>query len=246
MQKITKQHRTNYTGEAVVTEMVHASQSWKAKEEYIKNQVANNQISNQAVIIGNGMSRLGNNLLPNFKNHRGGLLGSRRLQTYGCNGLYRDFAPDFLICTGKEMAKELSSSGYCNDHIVYAGAASIMEHPGKFYLIPQNPAWNAGAIATYLACFDGHKKVYLYGFDGQAADESINNVYAGTNAYPTAGSPVSDAIWVTAMTHIMDLYDDVEFVKISSSGNTAVPLEWKNKLNFRQIDYRQFALEVDL
>ena len=245
MQKITKQYRSNYAGEAVITELVRDKQNWKPKEEYIKNQVVNNQISNQAVIIGNGSSRLGNDLLPNFKNHRGGLLGSRRLQTYGCNALYRDFTPDFLVCTGKEMVKELANSGYCDNHIVYAGAASIMEHPGKFYLVPQNPSWNAGAIATYLACFDGHKKIYLYGFDGQDT-AGHNNVYVGSNAYPKHSDPVSDQVWVAAMAHIMSVYDDVEFVKVSTSGNTSVPTEWKDKLNFRQIDYKQFALEADL
>lgn len=246
MQKITKQYRSSYAGEAVITELVRDKQNWKLKEEFIKNQVANNQLSNQAVIIGNGTSRLSNDLLPNFKNHRGGLLGSRRLQTYGCNALYRDFTPDFLVCTGKEMAKELANSGYCDNHIVYSSAATIMENPGKFYLTPQNPSWNAGAIAAYLACFDGHKKVYLYGFDGQEPAEPINNVYTGSNAYPKATQVVSDAVWGAMLGHIMSVYDDVEFVKVSFSGNTNVPAEWKDKLNFRQIDYRQFALEVDL
>lgn len=246
MQKITKQYRNTYAGESVVTEMTRVNQNWQMKEEYIKNQVANNQISNQAVIIGNGTSRLVNDMLANLKNHHGGLLGSRRLQTYGCNALYRDFTPDFLICTGREMVKELANSGYCDDHIVYAGAASIMEHPGKFYLVPQNPTWNAGAIATYLACFDGHKKIYLYGFDGQDTVGHNNNVYVGTNAYPKKDSPSSDLVWNAAMAHLMELYDDVEFIKVSISGNTEIPESWKDKLNFRQIDFRQFALEVDL
>lgn len=47
------------------------------------------------------------------------------------------------------------------------------------------------------------------------------------------------------MAHLIDVYDDVEFVKVSVSGTTTIAAEWKDKLNFRQIDYRQFALEVD-
>ena len=245
MQKIEKQFRHSYTGESIVTNLTLEKQTWVPKEEFVPNKVANNQISNQAVIIGNGLTRKANDLLNVIKNHRAGLLGAQRMQSYGCNALYRDFEPDFLVCTGREMAKELANSGYCDKHIVYANASIILDFPGKFYLMPQNPSYNSGTLATYLACFDGHKKVFLYGFDNQHSNIG-DNVYAGTSSYGKADAASSDAFWVQAMAHIMQTYSDVEFVRVMPSATADVPVEWKDILNFRQIDIRGFALEADL
>jgi hypothetical protein len=246
MQKIEKQLRQSYAGEKIVTELVHTKQSWVPKEEFVPNTVTNNQISNQAVVIGNGPSRKQNDLLPLIKNHRAGLLGANRLQSYGCNALYREFEPDFLVCVGKEMAKELANSGYCENHVVYANADVVLDFPRKFYLIPQNPAYNAGTLAVYLACFDGHKKVFLYGFDGQDSGDANDNVYAGTNAYAKKQAQSSDRVWIKTMAYIMKLYSDVEFVRVMPSANASVPEEWKDILNFRQVDRMGFALEADL
>ena len=160
MKKIEKLYRSNYVGEDVITNMTYTGGSWEYSREKISNGITNNQISNKAIIIGNGTSRLGMNLNL-IKNHRGGLLASGALQSYGCNALYRDFSPNFLVATGDDIVKEIADSGYADDNIVYASAYDILDYPGKFYLIPQDPGWNAGTIATYMACFDGHEKVYL-------------------------------------------------------------------------------------
>ena len=162
MKTIKKAYRSNYVGETVITNMTYEGGTWNYVKEDVPNVVTNNQISNRAVVIGNGISRLGLNL-GLIKNHRGGLLASGAVQSYGCNAVFRDFEPTFLVATGTEMVKEIADSGYCRDHIVYASAKDILNYPGKFYLTPQDPGWNADAIATYLAAFDVHRKVYLLG-----------------------------------------------------------------------------------
>ena len=250
MQTVQKLYRTNYTGEDVVKTLTWEHGQWTKETEFAPNAVTNNQISNRAVIIGNGPSRTelyqNGDILYALSKHKGGLLASGAVQTYGCNALYRDFAPDFLVAS-IDMAPELASTAYCTDHIVYSSADAVLEYPGKFYLTPQNPSWDAGCIAAYLACFDGHKTVYLIGFDNHSGEAEINyNVYHGTNNYPDFVSPNTEAFFTKSLSQLMKLYSDVEFVRVMTSENAWCPEQWKYQVNFRQIAFREFASEIDL
>ena len=91
--------------------------------------------------------------------------------------------------------------------------------------MPQGPAWNSGAIATYLAAFDGHKKVYMMGFDGRQGD---------------------DLFYEKTMGKVFDLYPEVDFVRVMPTEHFYTPESWKNYLNLRQIDFRSFVLEADI
>lgn len=248
MKKIQRQFRANYEGEEVVTSLVHSGAEWQIGGQFVPNAVINNQISNRACVIGNGISRKGFNLTPVFK-HAGGLLGRKKLQTYGCNALYRDHTPDFLVVTGDSatIVKEVADSGYCDKNIVYATAADVQNFPGKFYLTPQDPGWNAGSVATLTAAFDGHKVIYMLGFDSQDTPGYNYNMYAGTNGYQPergaqAGSQFSDATLKT----IFNTYPEVDFVRVMPSKSAAMPELWKDCTNLRQISIREFVLEADL
>ena len=250
MQKLEKLYRKNYTGETVVKTLVWENSQWHSTDEFAPSNVVNNQISNRAVVIGNGPSRLElypqGNLLNMLATHRGGLLAAGALQTYGCNALYRDFTPDFLVASN-DMANELAASGYCDNNIVYGSSDAVIGHPGKFYLVPQNPGWNAGAIATYLACFDGHKQVYLIGHDCHSNEQFVNyNVYAGTDNYTEFNAPNTEQYFILAMLEVMKTYSDVEFIRVMPNMNWYTPEEWKYLLNFRQIGFNEFVKEVDL
>lgn len=248
MKQIKKLYRATYTGENVVTDLVHANAKWDVAKEWIPNAVVNNQISNKACIIGNGISRKGFNL-KTVINHFGGLLGREKLQTYGCNALYRDHTPDFLVVSGddREIITEVANSGYADSNIVYASAPHIQLHPGKFYLIPQDPAWNAGSVATYLAAFDGHTTIYLVGFDGQDTEGYNYNMYAGTPGYQGERNAKADPAFLDiTMKMIFDTYKDVEFVRVMPSASYSMPEAWKYCTNLRQISFREFVLEADL
>lgn len=245
MKKIDRLYRSNYAGEDVISSMTYEGGSWNYERESVPNAVFNNQISNKAIIIGNGVSRKSFDLNL-IKNHRGGLLASGALQSYGCNALYREFSPHFLVANGDGIIKEIANSDYTNDHIVYSHANALLDYPNKFYLIPQDPGYNAGAIATYLACFDGHKRVYLLGFDGIDSIESGYNLYEGTNGYENPSYGYSEDFWVQAMIQVFSTYSDVDFVFISPTQFFRLPELWKYVPNVRQLDFNEFALEVDL
>jgi len=245
MQRIKKLYRNEYTGEDITTEMSWTSGKWETTKEHVPLGVINNQTSNRAVIVGNGDSRAGFPIHV-LSNSRAGLFGSKALQMYGCNALYRELSPTFLIAAGDEMVKEIADSGYCNDHIVYTNAQHITQYPGKFYLIPQNPTYNAGALATYLACFDGHKEIYLLGFDFAHDGAMTNNVFADTACYSTRTTPYSDVPWVKALHQVMITYDDVQFIRVCPTPNYRGPEEFKGLLNYSQITFQEFVVRTDL
>lgn len=234
-------YRKNYAGEFVVYDAVLSDGKFEERREWIANSVINDSHNGVAVVIGNGTSsrRLNLQLLSAHMRFRPDL----RLQTYGANALIRDFSPDFLVVNSDCMVSEVLAIADLKKTIVYTSAKNILAHPNRFHLIPQNLNWNAGAVATFLACFDGHKKVFLLGFDNQAPGKN-NNVYAGTACYDSVDSAVSSEKWERTMYSIFRAYPDVEFVRIRPSGPT--PESWLSCLNFRQITQREFVLEADL
>ena len=144
MQTLKRLYRSSYAGENVITRLTYENGEWKPETEMVPNQVFNTYTTTQALAIGNGESRLQFNL-GLISTHQGGLYGTNRLQTYGCNALYRDFTPDFLVATGNNgIISEIAESGFANENIVYTNSIHLLEHPGKFYLIPYDPYGDAG------------------------------------------------------------------------------------------------------
>ena len=246
MLQLSRKYRKGYTGEDIIVERKHEGRVWHDITETVPNQITNNQISNRAVIIGNGQGRLDFNL-NNLKKPQG-LLGATTVQIYGCNALYRDFTPDFLIATGNNgIVEEIANSKYVDNTIVYTNAIHLLEHPGKFYLIPYDPYADAGTAAAYIAAFDGHTKIYLLGFDGYDFEGHNNNVYAGTNGYDDKWEfLIEQEKYTNNRAHLFDTYPDVDFVWVTRLGKNTVPERLKWCTNHRQISFRDLVLECDL
>ena len=77
----------------------------------------------------------------------------------------------------------------------------------------------------YLACFDGHKKIFFMGFDGRQGD---------------------DAFYDKTLKLVFDLYNQVDFVRVMPTVDYYMPESWKYVPNLRQITFRDFIIEADL
>lgn len=256
MQIVKKIYRKDYSGEDVNVIGLYIDKEWQYQKEYIPNSVHNLPLSNRAVVIGNGISRLDFDLRL-ILNHRETAvwgeqgpwipaLTAKKFNTYGCNAIYRHYQPDFVVAVGDEMIKEIAESEYCNNYPVYANAWAVAAYPGKFNFIPQDLAFNSGAIAAYLAAFDGHKKVFMLGFDGIDSEVNNYNVYTGTPCYPADSQNVTESFWANALAEVMKTYSDTEFIRVAPTSTFRTPEPWKYLLNFRTITFRQFVLEADL
>ena len=245
MQKLKQLYRASYAGENVITQLTYKNNEWEPTTEHVPNSVFNTFTTGQAIVIGNGESRLQFDL-SHIAAHKGGILAANKLQSYGCNALYRDFIPDFLVTVGDEIVEEIAESGFTNDHIVYALGENVIKYPGKFYLVPQNVSYDAGSLAIYLACFDGHKKVFLMGFDGYHGVGPTNNVYKDTNGYPASSVQQDETFLNLALKSVMTTYPEVEFISVMPTTKWYAADVFNSLTNFRQIDFRDFVLEADI
>tara|TARA_Y100000114_G_scaffold35323_1_gene30871 strand:- start:9659 stop:10393 length:735 start_codon:yes stop_codon:yes gene_type:complete len=235
----------DYEGEFIIHDTRIVNGKKEEDREWIPRAVTNNDHRGYAVIIGNGLSREKFNL-AHLARHRGGLFASMRCQTYGCNALYRDFSPDFLVAHNPAITKEVVESGYADNKIVYSSAQQLVKYPGKLYLIPQNINMNAGALATYLAAFDNHKNIYLLGFDNQLDPESNNNIYAGTENYNDEFTPDPDAKWINNMNRLFQAYTDVKFTFVNNNPAYVFPEKWNWSKNLKKLTIREFICEMDI
>jgi len=187
-----------------------------------------------AFVCGNGISRQAvdlNQLRP---------LG----KIYGCNGLYRDFEPDCLVATDRPIAESIQNSGYSKNHRFYTrkpvtglGALPV---PKKYH------SNSSGPIATALAALDGHKTIYLLGFDlGPTVNQKFNNVYAGTDFYkkPDA-APTYTGNWVKQLCTIAQDFPQITFVRVCGT-TTADIRELKVFNNLLHIPMQLFQDRVN-
>ena len=188
----------------------------------------------RAFVCGNGISRQAvdlNQLRP---------LG----KIYGCNGLYRDFEPDCLVATDRPIAESIQNSGYSKNHRFYTrkpvtglGALPV---PKKYH------SNSSGPIATALAALDGHKTIYLLGFDlGPTVNQKFNNVYAGTDFYkkPDA-APTYTGNWVRQLCTIARDFPQITFVRVCGT-TTADIRELKVFNNLLHIPMQLFQDRVN-
>jgi hypothetical protein len=77
-----------------------------------------------------------------------------------------------------------------------------------------------------LACFDGHKEVYLLGVDGTNENEDANQQK------------------INELNKIITTYPGVQFIYVSDS--KLAPDEWRQNRNFVQWKYGQFVSHCDI
>ena len=138
-----------------------------------------------ALVIGNGKSRLQFDL--------------NRLQelftTYGCNALYRDFIPDYLVSMDFAMVHEILESKVhykTKFYTQYCDKAQSRKDKGEpvYWAIQDKWIGDSGTGALRLACMNKHRNIYMIGFDYTIDNKYTDNVYAGTKNY--APGPITD------------------------------------------------------
>ena len=180
--------RTDYEGEFVILGTTFRSGKKIQQREYIANPIVNQHISGCAVIIGAGASAR-TDVIRLMPRHRGGLLGKKRLQTYGADAVWRVMRLDFCVENDATELRDMISEKYTENTVVYTRVKNCLAMPGEFFIIPYGVRLYPIAQATYLAAFDGHKEIFLVGVDGMNANQApdlqcisdLNQVFA---AYP--------------------------------------------------------------
>lgn len=216
-------YRTDYPGEFVITNTRWAGGKKEETREWIANPIENHHISGRAVCIGHVAEKQYFDY-TRLQNHRGGLLGSKKLQTYGIGDVAQEMRLDFVVETRKNQLAELISSGYTENNIVYTDARNCIATPGQFYLVPHKPKLLDLVMLMYLAAFDGHNEIFMLGYHRET----------------DAGHPG----WIDQVCDVMRAYSGTQFTFAGVPTN--MPDVWLDLPNAQALDYRDFIGYCDI
>ena len=183
----------------------------------------------RAFVLGNGVSR---KPIPLDQLAQAGIV-------YGCNALYREFAPTVLVSTDKPISTEIQQSGYPlkNRHhtrrpIPQLGSLPV---PEKYF------GYSSGPIAVSLAALDGHPEIYLLGFDmGPGPDKLFNNLYAGEEHYKQPGSnPTYTGNWIKQLVTIVNDFPSRKFYRVQGDTTASIP-ELNQLANLKHMPVARF------
>lgn len=216
-------YREDYPGEFVIIESKWSGGKKIERREWIENPISNQHLSGRAAVIGSDIDR------EHFKftvleAHRGGLLGSKKLQTYGTAKIAQEMRLDFAVDTDYNNIEPLVTSGYAEKNVVYTTARNCIRSPGEFYLIPQNPHFCTTVLPIYLAAFDGHKEIYMIGYNKEF-DGGQNN-------------------WIQQVTSIIRAYAGTMFIMVGHGHN--MPDEWLSCPNTKTMWHHDFVCYCDV
>lgn len=177
-----------------------------------------------AIVIGNGTSRKSIDLhsLQNYT-------------TYGCNKLYIDYNPDYLIAVDKVMVDEFVKNKVDETHNVYT--TFYIQMPGKLNYFTKHTGYNSGHTCCWLASQHKHKTVYMLGFDYIGINGKLNNVYADTVNYKrSTDDEVPYSKWYVELSQLLDECVDTQFIRIVGNDHY-LPI---TNSNYTEITLEQF------
>jgi len=129
-----------------------------------------------AYVLGNGVSRSTIPLEPL----------KTKGKIYGCNALYREFDPDFLIAVDTKMIIEINNAKYQHKVPVWTNPNKAYAKMHGLNFFNPSKGWSSGPTALWLASQHDNTEIYILGFDYQGIGEGkqeVNNIYAGTINY---------------------------------------------------------------
>jgi hypothetical protein len=219
---ITQRFRQNYTGEFIITNTAWSGGKKRTQREWIANPIENHHISGRAACIGScHTDTFDFKILPK---HKGGLLGTKKLQTYGTGEIAKSTRLDFVVERDEKVIKELIDQGYYKNNIIYTSPRVCLAHPGVFYTIPYNPPVIKQVALVYLAAFDGHREIFLLGYHSDAE--------------------LGHSDWDLQMEKVIAAYPDTKFYHVAHGPQT--PDRWKNYSNLVQLTHREFITYADI
>lgn len=216
-------YRSDYAGEFVILETKWSGGKKSETREWIANPIENQHISGRAACIGSSVDQTKFDYTK-LQRHRGGLLGSKKLQTYGTGSVALEMRLDFTVETDSTALNKILESGYQTNNIVYTTPRHCIAHPGEFYLIPLRPRIVDMATVVYLAAFDGHKEIFLLGYNDEASGGNNN--------------------WVGQLSNIFSSYAGTKFYLVGES--TRMPDAWVDCVNVRCMNYRDWIGYCDV
>jgi hypothetical protein len=216
-------YRADYAGEFIVTNTTWGNGHKEQTREWIENPIQNQHISGRAACIGSTFDRDKFDYTI-LQRHRGGLLGSKKLQTYGVGEIAQQMRLDFAVETNSDRLSQLIETGYQETNAVYTSPRNCLIYPGQFYLIPLDPRLLDINQILYLAAFDSHKEIFMLGYNKE--------------------TPIDAPHWSDQVRQIMDAYQGTVFYMVGERTNMFD--SWLEAPNTKTLTYREFISYCDV
>lgn len=180
-------------------------------------------------VLGNGRSRL--NINPIDLKPYGYI--------YGCNAIYREFDPDYLIAVDPKMIFEIENKGYQLTHQVWTNVNSKYKKFKNFNYFQPSLGWSSGPTALNMASQHGATDIFIFGFDYVGTQTGlVNNVYADTDNYKKSNEIATYyGNWRRQTDQVIKTNSSINYYRVVED-NFFDP-EWSYK-NFKHISYPTF------
>ena len=183
-----------------------------------------------AFVVGNGTSRKSIDIPA--------LRGKGTI--YGCNALYREFSPDFLVAVDTKMILEINKSGYQHTHQVWTNRNKAFDKFVNFNFFPTSKGWSSGPTALHMASDHNNETIYILGFDYQGLGQYVNNIYAGTYNYKkTTDKATYFGNWLKQTVTTIQKFPKKRYIRVIEE-NSFVPKEFSKLSNLEHIYVEDF------
>ncbi len=222
-------YRSDYDGEYIITETTFSGGQKTSKKEWLDSTFTNTHTSQRAVVVGSNadMEWFDHTVV---EAHTGGLHGTKRLQKYGNGKTWHTMKFDIIGTTEHDQLHEIKRTGASRDTTVFTTPSGVLAHPGEYFLIPHGPRLLEMAVPLYLAAFDGHKEIYLVGYN---RDSHIDHPELGLSEN-----------WEDNINQILTAYSGVKFHFIGNKNNMSP--KWFKNSNVVAMTHREFILHADI
>jgi hypothetical protein len=191
-----------------------------------------------AFVLGNGTSRKSINLED--------LKGKGTI--YGCNALYREFDPDYLVAVDVKMILELNKAGYQHKVPVWTNPNKAYHKFNGFNYFNPSKGWSSGPTALWMASHHANEEFYILGFDYKGLDEGkkVNNIYADTQNYKKSSDKATYyGNWLKQTCITCQKFPKKRYIRVLGN-DPFIPKEFKNIDNLEHISVEEFKKIHDI
>ena len=183
-----------------------------------------------AFVLGNGTSRKSIDLNQLKENGK----------VYGCNALFREFAPDFLVAVDTKMILEINKAAYQHSHPVWTNPNRAFNKMNGFNFFQTSKGWSSGPTALWLASTHSTDTIYIIGFDYAGIDDKVNNIYADTYNYKKSYEKATyHGNWVRQTMITCQKFNKKRYIRVLGE-NAYTPKEFLDLTNLSNISIEEF------
>jgi hypothetical protein len=155
--------------------------------------------------------------------------------------MYREFEPHYLIAVDVKMVNEIVASGYNKTHAVWTNPNKGISTKHHLNLFNPHKGWSSGPTALWFASEQGHRDIYLFGFDYQGLQGRFNNVYADTYNYKkTSDTATFHGNWLSQTERTIKDFRHTQYYRVINPGDFVPDQLGIQVKNIKHITYDDF------